>query len=107
MSPQFECSREVILPATPEQVWAAVATKAGNAAWQFPNEIPTDGTGATVWDPPHHFAVRTQEGDWFNAVEYGIEGRDGGTSLLRYAHSGIFVDDWDTQYDAVQQHTAF
>jgi hypothetical protein len=35
-----------------------------------------------------------------------LEGRGGATSL-RYVHSGIFVDDWDTQYDAVQQHTDF
>jgi hypothetical protein len=26
---------------------------------------------------------------------------------LRYTHSGIFVDNWDTQYDAVSQHTDF
>jgi hypothetical protein len=107
VAPDFECSREVILPATPEEVWEAVATTAGNAAWLFPNEIDPNGTGATAWDPPHHFAVRQEQGDWFNAVEFAIEGREGGTSLLRYAHSGIFVDDWDSQYDAVQQHTDF
>jgi hypothetical protein len=107
MPPEFECSREVILPASPEQVWEAVATTAGNAAWLFPNEIEPDGSGATAWDPPRHFAVRTQQGDWFNALEFVIEGREGGTSLLRYVHSGIFVENWDTQYDAVQQHTDF
>jgi hypothetical protein len=103
--PEFECSREIVLPATPEQVWEAVATTAGNAAWLFPNEI--DPEGATVWDPPRQFAVRTEQGDWFNALEFVIEAREGGTSLLRYMHSGIFVDNWDTQYDAVQQHTDF
>ena len=107
MSREFECKREVLLPATPEEVWAAVATAAGNAAWLFPNEIAPDGSGAEVWEPPHHFAVRMESGDWFNALEYTIEGRDGATTLLRYAHSGIFVDNWDTQYDAVQQHTDF
>ena len=30
MPPEFESSREVILPATPEQVWEAVATTEGN-----------------------------------------------------------------------------
>jgi hypothetical protein len=103
----FELSREVVLPASPEQVWEAVATTAGNAAWLFPNEIDPEGSGATTWDPPRHFAVRVEQGDWFNALEFVIEGREGGTSLLRYVHSGIFVDDWDTQYDAVQQHTDF
>ena len=105
--PEFEINREVELPATPEQVWEAVATTAGNAAWLFPNEIQPDGSGAQVWDPPHRFAVRMEQGEWFNALEYVIEGREGGTSRLRYVHSGIFLDNWDTQYDAVQQHTDF
>jgi hypothetical protein len=107
MPPEFECSRELILPASPEEVWEAVATTAGNAAWLFPNEIDSQGSAVTAWDPPRRFAVRHQQGEWFNALEYVIEGREGGTSLLRYAHSGIFVEDWDTQYDAVQQHTDF
>jgi hypothetical protein len=107
MPREFECRREVVLPASPDEVWDAVATTAGNAAWLFPNEIAPDGSAATVWDPPHHFAVRTEQGEWFNALEFVIEAREGGTSLLRYVHSGIFVDDWDTQYDAVQRHTDF
>jgi uncharacterized protein YndB with AHSA1/START domain len=107
MPPEFELRREVTLPASPEQVWEAVATTNGNAAWLFPNEMDREGSGATAWEPPHHLAVRTEKGDWFNALEFVIEGREGGTSLLRYVHSGIFVDNWDTQYDAVQQHTDF
>ncbi len=107
MPPEFKCSREVILPASPEQVWDAVATAVGNATWMFPTEIDPDGDAVKVWDPPHHFAVRIERGDWFNALEYLIEGREGGTSVLRYVHSGIFVENWGTQYDAVQQHTDF
>jgi hypothetical protein len=107
MPREFECRREVVLPADPEAVWAAVATAAGNAAWLFPNEIAPDGSGAAVWDPPHHFAVRQEAGDWFNALEFLIEGRDGATTVLRYAHSGVIMDDWDTQFDAVSQHTDF
>jgi hypothetical protein len=112
--PQFECRREIELPATPDQVWAAIATPEGNASWLFPSPIAPgqgstspDGSTTTAWDPPRHFAVRTEQGDWFNFLEFLIEGRQGGTTLLRYVHSGIFVDDWDTQYDAVQQHTDF
>jgi hypothetical protein len=107
MPPEFDCTREVILRASPDEVWDAIATQAGLAAWMFPNEIDPTGAGATAWDPPHHFAVRQQQGDWFNALECVIEARDGGTTLLRYAHSGVFVDDWDNQYDAVRQHTDF
>src|SRR5689334_2377573 len=115
MAKKFECRREIELAARPEQVWAAVATADGNAAWLFPNPIApgqgsksSDGiTTTTAWDPPHHFAVRSEQGEWFNELEFVIEGRQGGTTLLRYAHSGIFVDNWDTQYDAVSQHTDF
>jgi hypothetical protein len=107
MSREFECKREVLLPSSPERVWEAVSTTEGLTAWQFPSPVASLGDGATAWDPPHHLAVRTEQGQWFNALEYVIEGRRGGTSTLRYAHSGMFMDDWDTQYDAVQQHTDF
>jgi uncharacterized protein YndB with AHSA1/START domain len=114
MSREFEIRRDVELPGSPEEVWEAVATAAGNAAWLFPNEEPNpdgsvsaSGTRVTAWEPPHHFAVRTEQGDWFNALEFVIEGRAGAKTLLRYVHSGVFVDDWDTQYDAVNQHTDF
>ncbi len=107
MPREFEIARDVVVPATPEQVWEAVATPGGNASWLFPNEIDPDGSGTTAWDPPRHFAVRQERGDWFNAVEYEIDGREGGKSLLRYMHSGIFVDDWDRQYDAADAHTDF
>jgi hypothetical protein len=112
MSREFNIRREVELPGTPEQVWEAIATSAGNAAWMFPNEIPAqgettpEGTRITAWDPPHRLAVRTEGPEWFNALEFVIEGREGATTL-RYAHSGIIVDDWDNQYDAAAQHTDF
>jgi uncharacterized protein YndB with AHSA1/START domain len=117
MSGEFEIRREVELPADPEDVWEAVATAAGNAAWLFPGgEIEgearegattADGSTITAWDPPNHFAVRAEAEGWFNAVEFELEGREGGTTLVRYAHSGIFVEDWDNQYDAANQHTDF
>jgi uncharacterized protein YndB with AHSA1/START domain len=115
MAGEFEIRREVELPATPEEVWEAVATGPGNAAWLFPNELelredgtPAKGSGVTVWDPPRKFAVRVEgEDGWFNAIEFVLEGRDGGSTVLRYMHSGIFVDDWDNQYDAAGQHTDF
>jgi hypothetical protein len=107
MAKEFECGRELILPADPDRVWEAVATPEGLSAWQFPSFVPSIRDIATAWDPPHHLGVRMEEGEWFNALEYRIEGQRGGTSILRYVHSGIFMDDWDTQYDAVQQHTDF
>ena len=107
MPREFECEREVVLPSSIEEAWEAVATAAGNNAWLFPNEIAPDGSGTEAWDPPARFAVRTQQGDWFNALSFELAAKDGSRTTLRYCHSGIFTEDWDTQYDAVQQHTDF
>jgi hypothetical protein len=106
--PEFDCSRDVVVPATPERAWEAVATTEGNAAWLFPNEIDADGAGAKAWDPPHRFAIRQAQGDWFNALEFIIEDRGDGTSALRYVHCGVFPPEgFEAQNEAIQQHTDF
>jgi len=113
MSENFEIRREVVLNATPEDVFAAVTS--GTGGWMFPSELdpgvgsegPDDPT-VVAWEPPRKFAVRQEGPDgWFNALEYLIEARDGGTAALRYVHSGIFTDDWDAQYDGADRHTTF
>ena len=106
MSREFEIRREVELPATPEEVWEAVTTSAGNAAWLFPNLVDPDQ--AAVYEPPHRFVIRMEGPDgWFNSIEDVIEARGGGTTVLRYVHSGIFTEDWDNQYDGADKHTDF
>lgn len=114
MPREFEIRREVALPATPEDVFAAVTT--GTGAWMFPIEKVSAVGGAgpddptvKAWEPPHRFEVREEgEGGWFNALEYLIEAREGGTAVLRYVHSGVLGDDdWDGQYDGASLHTDF
>ncbi|MFD9210790.1 SRPBCC domain-containing protein [Streptomyces sioyaensis] len=114
MPREFEIRREVVLPAAPEDVFAAVTT--GTGAWMFPKEKVAGVGGSdaaddavTVWEPPHRFEVRMDgEDGWFNALEYVIEARDGGTAVLRYVHSGVLSDDdWDGQYDGASLHTDF
>ena len=52
--------------------------------------------------------IRTQAPDGtFNALDYAIEARTGGTAHLRYVHSGILADGWEDQYDAIDGHTDF
>jgi hypothetical protein len=107
MGKEFEIRREVELPATPEEVWEAVATGPGTASWLFPEEPgPNDIVES---DRPYRYAVRTEgEGGFFNALEFVIEAREGGTAVLRYVHSGVFEEEgWDDQYDAVASHTDF
>jgi hypothetical protein len=108
MSRPFEITREVTLPAAPEDVWTAITT--GTDAWQFPGGLPEPGEDSptTTWDPPHRVAIRMESPDGtFNALDYAIEARDGGTAFLRYVHSGILADEWEDQYDAIGPHTDF
>ena len=109
----LEIRREDELTVTPEDYWDAITT--GNAAWLWPMEFePRQGGAAafggivTVWDPPAHFVTRVQGDDgWFNQVEHIItRTRDGGVHFV-YVHSGVFLDDWDNQYDGASQHTDF
>jgi uncharacterized protein YndB with AHSA1/START domain len=113
MSRAFEISREIDLPADPDDVWTAIT--ADTAAWQFPTgmEIPAGATppeGAPIqtWNPPHRLVIRMESPDGtFNALDYAIEARGDGTAHLRYVHSGILADDWADQYDAIDGHTDF
>jgi uncharacterized protein YndB with AHSA1/START domain len=113
MSREFEITREIDLPASPDDVWIAIT--ADTAAWQFPTgmEIPAgaappEGAPVTKWDPPRRLVIRMESPDGtFNALDYAIEARDGGTAHLRYVHSGILADEWEDQYDAIDGHTDF
>ena len=94
-------SREVEVDATPEQVWQAIATGAGNAGWLFPAEIEERAAGAmvihrapfggdasatvTAYEPSRRFAYEEASGPgmppW--ATEFLIEARAGGTTIVR------------------------
>jgi len=94
-------SREVEVNATPEEVWQAIATGAGNAGWLFPAEIeerrggsmvihraPFGGDASatvTAYEPQRRFAYEERVGSdappW--ATEFLIEGRAGGTTVVR------------------------
>jgi hypothetical protein len=113
MSRPFEVTREIDLPGAPEDVWTAIT--ANPAAWMFPTGMeisagaaPPEGAPITTWDPPNRLVVRMESPDGtFNALDYAIEARAGGTAHLRYVHSGILADGWEDQYDAIGGHTDF
>jgi uncharacterized protein YndB with AHSA1/START domain len=113
MSRAFEITREIDLPAAPDDVWTAIT--ADTAAWQFPTGMeiapgasPPEGAPVETWDPPHRLVIRMESPDGtFNALDYAIEARAGGTARLRYVHSGILADSWEDQYDAIDGHTDF
>jgi len=117
MSKEFEIVREFEVEASPEQVWAAITT--GTAGWLWPLEYePREGGAApfggtiTAWDPPHRLTARTEDAEGIsqqtlNQLDHVIEPREGGSSWVRYVHSGILVDDWDNQYDGAAKHNDF
>lgn len=101
---EFEIVFDTELPGTPERVWEAVTKD--TPAWMF----PTDQWPAvkTVEEYPRHLVTRMDGPDgWFNQLEHVLEPLDGGRAKLHYVHSGIFVDNWDEQYDGASKHTAF
>ncbi|MGW0839858.1 SRPBCC family protein [Streptomyces sp. NPDC002787] len=119
MSKEFEIAREFEVDATPEQVWEAVT--AGTGGWLWPMEAPEPrvggkgpfGSEVVAWNPPHRYTNRVEDVEGIseqtlNQLDYTIEPRDEGRrAWVRYVHSGIFVDDWDNQYDGAAKHTEF
>ena len=111
----------VVVPGTPEEVWQAMATSSGNAAWftratieervggalRFDFGPGASSTGeVTAWEPPHLFGF--VERDWSPgappvATEITITSRAGGQCVIRMVHS-LFTtsDDWDEQMEGFE-----
>jgi len=121
MAKPFEVVVEQIAEATPEQAWEAITTGTGMDGWFMgTSEIEPRLGGAartalpgftmestvTAWDPPHRFTTTSPEAPdgRLMAFELQIEGRDGGTTLLRLVHSGFLPDDvWEGEFDALKK----
>lgn len=119
MTHEFEVHKEIALDATPEEVWDAIATGPGIDSWYMGrNELEprvggrgaltlgghTEESTVTSWEPGERLAYRTPENPdgTFMAIEYLIEGRDGGGAVLRLVHNGFLGDDWETEYEAMK-----
>jgi uncharacterized protein YndB with AHSA1/START domain len=115
---EFEVREAISLEATPEQVWEAIATGPGLDSWFMGSNQIEPGEGGrvrlaagghtseatvTAWDPPNRIAYETDKNPdgTFMAFEYLVEGRAGGSAVLRMVHSGFLGDDWQEEYDAL------
>jgi uncharacterized protein YndB with AHSA1/START domain len=122
VSKEFETHLDAIVPATPEQVWDAIATGPGISSW-FVGHTEIDGQTVrtafgddwippghvTAADQPAHFAYRTDTAPdgRFIAYEYLVEGRDQSSTVLRTVTSGFLPgDDWAGEYEAMRYGTS-
>jgi hypothetical protein len=113
MGERFEIVREGALPVGPVEVFDGFT--AGTGGWLWPVEYEPRAGGAagfggtvTVWDPPNRVVSRMEGADgWFNELSHEVAAAPDGGSTWRYVHSGIFVDDWEQQYDGASKHTDF
>jgi uncharacterized protein YndB with AHSA1/START domain len=120
MTHPFEVTGEVSLDATPEEVWDAIATGPGIDAWFMGhNDVEpgqggtmnmtmggyTQGSTITAWEPNKRIAFRGEEAPdgAVHAFEYLVEGREGGSTVLRFVHSGFMGDDWEAEYEALSK----
>ncbi len=105
MPREFEIHRDVELDATPDQVWQAIATGGGLAAWFMAMPDP-DPNAVASWEPGRRLAVELPAGPdgTVHAFEYLIEARAGGSTVLRFTHSGQLSDDWDEEYEDLTGH---
>lgn len=115
----FELGKEIELSATPEEAWSAIATGPGIDSWfmgrsevepreggrhRFTMAGEVEDATVTAWEPGKRYAYQTEPGPdgTFMAIEYLIEGRDQGSTVLRMVHSGVLGDNWETEYDALR-----
>ena len=119
MGHQFEQHHSAEVPASPDEIWAAVASGPGIDSWFMGRNEVEAGAGGTVrtvfgeyapeleitgWDPGHRFAYRSDQAPdgRFIAYEFLIEGRAGGSTVLRTITSGFLPgDDWADEFEAM------
>ncbi|HYB48664.1 MAG TPA: SRPBCC domain-containing protein [Streptosporangiaceae bacterium] len=119
MGHEFAQHHAAEVPATPDEVWAAIATGPGIDSWFMGRNEVKAGAGGRVrtvfgeytpeleitgWDPGHRFAYRGgQDPDGrFIAYEFLIEARAGASTVLRTVTSGFLPgEDWAEEYEAM------
>jgi uncharacterized protein YndB with AHSA1/START domain len=114
-----ELRLDIEVPGTPDEVWDTIATGHGITSWFVPTEVE-EGPGGTVkhyftpeafqtgritaWEPPQRLVYESEQGERRFAYEWTVEGREGGTCVVRLVNSG-FLDgaDWDAEYESLSQ----
>jgi uncharacterized protein YndB with AHSA1/START domain len=119
MGHEFESAEELRVDATPEEVWAAIATGPGIDSWFMgrnevdPGQVVRTAFGGytpeqaiTAWEPGKRLAYGEEPAPdgRFVAYEFLIEGRDHGSTVLRVTTSGFLPgDDWADEFEAMRR----
>ncbi|KDN18583.1 SRPBCC family protein [Amycolatopsis rifamycinica] len=119
MGHEFELTDVAEAGATPEQVWEAIATGPGVDSWFMGRTEVEGGTGGTIrgafgayrpeyriheWEPAEKlaYASETAPDGRRIAYEFLIEGRAGGSTVIRCVTSGFLPgDDWEDEFEAM------
>jgi uncharacterized protein YndB with AHSA1/START domain len=112
---------EVEVPATPEEVWDAIATGTGITAWFVPSDVDERVGGdvafrlgeapdmqsrgtVTAYEPPSRFAYVERWDDVDFATEFLVEARGGGSCVVRIVSSGFGEgEEWDRQIESLDR----
>ncbi|HIW64567.1 MAG TPA: SRPBCC domain-containing protein [Candidatus Stackebrandtia excrementipullorum] len=111
--------KRVEFDATVGQVWEAVSTGHGMSSWFVPHDItppvnetdlPTAeadfGSGNTdqgrvlTWDPPHMVRYGGEAHNPTEALEFFVEPKENGGTVLRLVQSGVLGEEWEMEYHA-------
>ncbi|HEY6739595.1 MAG TPA: SRPBCC domain-containing protein [Actinopolymorphaceae bacterium] len=114
MSERRQVEKEIRLDATPEEVWELISTGPGLSAWFVPHDFDDDAGGSADFgggntqagrlldvEPGRRIvfgAPEDENGVVPMALEFLVEGRDGGGTVLRLVQSGFMGDDWEAEY---------
>ncbi|GLY36926.1 hypothetical protein Amsp01_029500 [Amycolatopsis sp. NBRC 101858] len=119
MGHEFELTDVAEVDATPEQVWAAIATGPGIDSWFMGRNEVEGGTGGVVrgafggyepeyrireWDPLEKLVYGSDPAPDGRkiAYEFLVEGREGGSTVVRCVTSGFLPgDDWEDEFEAM------
>lgn len=120
-SPERRVEKSIVLDATPEEVWDAVATGPGMSSWFVPHTYDDSGgeaeadfgggqlAGGRVVDlePGRRIRYAAPEGSEQDqagfALEFLVEGRAQGSTVLRLMQSGFSAEDWEQQYEGMSR----
>ena len=125
MGHEFELNDAAEVDATPEQLWEAIATGPGIDSWFMGRNEVSGGTGGvvraafgeyepsfgiTTWDPLERLVYGTGPAPDGRRLgyEFLIEGRAGGSTVIRCVTSGFLPgDDWEDEFEAMTAGGAF